>query len=165
MAIKVSQSVIDEIKKKGMSAALAHANSGSATTEFTEGAKRMYGNRVKGSGSEKNKSAEAKTSNRAVPSVGDRDSGGSKPREVKMPPSAPAAASRRTGGGDTTPTGNKTVEEVVAMRSKGKKSKLQQAVERKNAPVTGDSTANFKPAPKKSKAKAKKSNAWERAAR
>lgn len=166
MAIKVSQAVIDEIKKKGMAGTLAKANSGNATTEFTEGARRMYGNRVKTTGSEANKASEAKVSNRAVPSVGDKDTGDSKPREVKMPPSAPAAANRRTGGAST-PHGNMTVEEVVASRSKAKKpSKLQQAVARKNAPVTGDSTANFKPIEKTAKPKkAKKTSAWQKAAR
>ena len=44
--IKVKQSTIDEMKKIGMSEAIKKANSGNASAEFVEGAKRMYGNRV-----------------------------------------------------------------------------------------------------------------------
>ena len=80
--IKVSQAVIDEIKKKGMTAAIAEANSGGASAEFNEGAKRMYGNRVKAAG----------------PKGGsDPDSKSTTTESVTMPASAPAAASRRSG--------------------------------------------------------------------
>lgn len=47
MAIKVKQSTIDEMKKLGMSKAIERANSGSAGEEFTEGARRFYGKRIK----------------------------------------------------------------------------------------------------------------------
>lgn len=47
--IKVNQSTIDEIKKLGMSEAIKKANSGGASREFVEGAKRFYGgNKVSG---------------------------------------------------------------------------------------------------------------------
>ena len=86
MAIKVSQSVIDEIKKKGMGQAIAHANSGKASAEFVEGAKRFYGNRV--GGSTPSKPAGGKP-------IEEKESA---PKEVKMPSSAPAVANRRIVG-------------------------------------------------------------------
>lgn len=45
--VKVSQSTIDSMKQMGMSKAISKANSGDASAEFIEGAKRMYGTRVK----------------------------------------------------------------------------------------------------------------------
>lgn len=45
--IKVAQGTIDSMKTMGMSKAIAKANSGNASAEFVEGAKRMYGNRIK----------------------------------------------------------------------------------------------------------------------
>lgn len=47
MAQIVKQSTIDEMKKIGMSKAIERANSGTAGSEFTEGARRMYGKRIK----------------------------------------------------------------------------------------------------------------------
>lgn len=46
-AIKVKQSTIDSMKTMGMTKAIQKANSGGASAEFIEGAKRMYGNRIK----------------------------------------------------------------------------------------------------------------------
>lgn len=57
-AQKVSQSTIDSMKTMGMTKAIQKANSGTASAEFIEGAKRMYGSRV-------NPSAAATKSNAA----------------------------------------------------------------------------------------------------
>lgn len=43
---KVSQATIDSMKSMGMQKAIQKANSGNASAEFVEGAKRMYGKRV-----------------------------------------------------------------------------------------------------------------------
>ncbi len=45
--IKVSQLTIDSMKKLGMSKAIERANSGQASEEEVEGARRFYGNRIK----------------------------------------------------------------------------------------------------------------------
>lgn len=50
----VKQSTIDEMKRLGMAKALERANSGTASAEYVEGAKRMYGNRVKPAGPSQN---------------------------------------------------------------------------------------------------------------
>lgn len=96
-SIKVKQEVIDRIKKMGMSSAVEAANSGKESAEFVEGAKRFYGNRVgaKNPANLAKRQQETKVSGRAAPSVGDKDTGEEK-KSTPMPPSAPAAASRRT---------------------------------------------------------------------
>lgn len=73
-SVRVSQSVIDEIKKIGMKAAIEKANSGSAGLEFREGAKRMYGGRVNAPA----KWSESDTANegKASPSVAKTTAGG-----------------------------------------------------------------------------------------
>jgi len=56
-SVKVPQSTIDEIKKLGMSDAIKKANSGGASREFVEGARRYYGgNRVSGTSPDRNES-------------------------------------------------------------------------------------------------------------
>lgn len=47
---KVSQSTVDQLRKGNMAANLARANSGKASAEYVEAARRFYGNRVKGTG-------------------------------------------------------------------------------------------------------------------
>lgn len=47
-SINVSQLTVDSMKKLGMKAAIDRANSGTAGAEFTEAAKRFYGNRITG---------------------------------------------------------------------------------------------------------------------
>ncbi len=97
MAIKVSQAVIDEIKKKGMSASIKEANSGSSSAEFLEGAKRMYGNRVTGSGSGPKAGDVRKVDTGHSPKAGDVRATDSEKKPVTMPKSAPASASRKVG--------------------------------------------------------------------
>lgn len=48
-SIKVRQATIDAMNKRGMEASLAHANSGKASEEEVEAARRFYGKRVTGS--------------------------------------------------------------------------------------------------------------------
>lgn len=48
-SILVSQATIDNMKRMGMSKAIERANSGQASEEEVEGARRFYGNRVTGS--------------------------------------------------------------------------------------------------------------------
>ena len=43
----VKQSTIDDMKRMGMSKAIERANSGEAGQEFEEGARRMYGKRIR----------------------------------------------------------------------------------------------------------------------
>lgn len=45
--IKVSHKTIADMKAMGMSKAIERANSGTAGAEFEEGARRMYGKRIK----------------------------------------------------------------------------------------------------------------------
>lgn len=47
MSKKVSQKTIDDMKTMGMDKAIERANSGTAGAEFEEGARRMYGKRIK----------------------------------------------------------------------------------------------------------------------
>jgi hypothetical protein len=155
-SLKVKQEVIDRIKKMGQKAATEAANSGKESAEFVEGSKRMYGNKVGASNTANlaKRQQETKTSGRAAPSVGDKESGAP---TVTMPPSAKASATRRVqpkgmAQGLGAPTANKPV----------KGNRLLAQLARQKAPQTGESTANFVPKTKKAK-KAKKSSAFERA--
>lgn len=47
-SIKVRQATIDAMNKKGMEASIAHANSGKASAEEVEAARRFYGKRITG---------------------------------------------------------------------------------------------------------------------
>jgi hypothetical protein len=116
MAIKVSQDVINEIKRRGMKASMEAANSGKESAEFVEGARRFYGTKPgrtnpTNEANTRKRSQETRISGRAVESVGDRSSsrgntprGGRDPdsqvrktKPVPMPESAPAAATRKSG--------------------------------------------------------------------
>ena len=82
---KVSHSAIDEIRSLGMGKAIKKYTSGEGSPEFRTAVERYYSpQRLKGASKEATKAASAP----AAPK--------SEPKSVPMPPSAPAAANRKT---------------------------------------------------------------------
>lgn len=86
-SIKVGQSVIDQIKKMGMGAALAKAKSGTAGAEFTDGARRFYGGKVGGTDTSR-----TATPAPALKSSGTAASSSSSPAPASKPASSTAAS-------------------------------------------------------------------------
>lgn len=87
--VKVNQSTIDEIKKLGMSEAIKKANSGSASREFVEGAKRFYGgNKVSGTTTGGNESK------RGVRGQGGGPSTTSSPSPTESPKTQPISSNK-----------------------------------------------------------------------
>lgn len=82
---KVSQSTIDSMKTMGMSKAIQKANSGNASSEFVEGAKRMYGGRIKpvmSSSSSVSRTAEKKPISKPGPVVAARQASAAKKKDI-----------------------------------------------------------------------------------
>lgn len=107
MAIKVSQDVIDAIKKKGMSSSLKEASAGGASPEFREGVRRMYGENRLGSSQEQAMNEQDKA---GVASAAKQEAAAAPKKPVPMPKSAPAAATRKV----TTSSEPKKVDSAIA---------------------------------------------------
>lgn len=111
--VKVPESVIAEIRKLGMAAAIKKAKGGGASKEFVEGVRRFYPAAVKGEDG-----IDSKTSNRATSGKGVKT-------ESKAPESPPIPASKPTNsaavkrrlernlGGRNRPTSNRSTPNVT----------------------------------------------------
>lgn len=100
MAIKVSQAVIDEIKKKGMAGAIAAAKSETASPEFREGAKRMYGAARLGEGPQRVGRAVTANADEAKPAPK------AKAKPHPMPKGVRSAAARKSAAAPSRGSGN-----------------------------------------------------------
>lgn len=87
----VSQSAIDDLKKRGMAENLKMYNSGAGTSEFKTAMERYYSpQRLKAGSGQAVKAA-------TPPAGGPKMSNAVSSKPVPMPPSAPAAATRKVG--------------------------------------------------------------------
>lgn len=91
---KVSQSAIDDLKKRGMAENLKMYSSGQGTPEFKTAMERYYS-------ADRLKAASGQATPKAAPAGGPKMSNAVSSKPIDMPASAPAAATRKVGN----PTG------------------------------------------------------------